>query len=126
MLTDEQLSWLFHNRISHHNGFSCNRTMRENMSDPPYICCGKSEIIHGKLIITKSCGEPCTFVCKEAYALAQDIEMIKTHEKFIEEARQIKRTDFTMSHPVKDSDLHHEEHFTCCEQENACEQDEGA
>jgi hypothetical protein len=86
-MTDEQLLWIFRNRLSSHNGFGCGRTRRENGCLPDFRCEGQTSIIAGRLKYTGTCGEPCSFICNDADALQKDIDLVQQYAALIDEAR---------------------------------------
>lgn len=87
-MTDEQLVWIFNNRLSSNNGFSCNRILRENGCPPDYICEGQTTIVNGHLKYNGTCGEPCSFICDNAQELQKDIDTLQQYAKIIDEARK--------------------------------------
>lgn len=80
MLTDKQLTWLFENRLSSHNGFKC--------SNLDNVCRCTTIIIDGRLTFDGNfCGEPCSFL-KDATALSESINEVKLYEQYIQEAKE--------------------------------------
>ncbi len=86
-MTDEKLTWLFHNRLSSHNGFVCGRIRRENGCLPEFRCEGQTTIVNGRLKYTGTCGEPCSFICDDANALQKEIDLVQQYASVIDEAR---------------------------------------
>lgn len=87
-LTDAQLTWLFTKHLSNHNGFQCCRRLTENgIPETAYICQGKTKIVEGKLKYENTCGEPCSFVCKDADRLRQEIEHVQAIDEYCRVAR---------------------------------------
>lgn len=82
-ITDHQLYWLHRERITSHNGFSCNRRMGYDGS----VCEGTMSIINGKLKYDGTCGEPCSFICRDAQALQDSINNVIQMDRLITEAK---------------------------------------
>lgn len=88
-MNDAQLTWIFKNRLSSHNGFRCGRHLMENgVKGTEYICEGKTSIINGRLKYTGTCGEPCSFICDDANSLQDEIDTVIRISKIIDEARK--------------------------------------
>lgn len=87
-MTDEQLTWLFRNRLTSHNGFGCNRLLQGGPLYPGAPRCeGQTSIVKGRLKYTGTCGEPCSFICDDADALQKDIDLVLQYARVIDEAR---------------------------------------
>lgn len=87
-LTDAQLYWLFSRRLSHHNGFSCNRRLTENgVAGNERVCEGRAAILNGKLKVQGGCGEPCSYICDDTQALGKALEKIIFYDDTIMEAK---------------------------------------
>lgn len=92
-MTDEQLTWIFQHRLSHHNGFRCCRLLMGSALYPGAPRCeGQTTIVKGRLRYTGTCGEPCSFICDDADALQKDIDTLLRHAKIIDDARQPRRS----------------------------------
>lgn len=89
-MTDEQLTWIFQNRLSSHNGFKCCRLLKGCALYPSAPRCeGQTIIIKGRLRFTGTCGEPCSFICDDADSLQKDISTLLQYAKVIDESRGI-------------------------------------
>lgn len=88
-LTDAQLHWLFAHRLSHHNGFSCNRRLTENgAAGTERICDGRATILNGKLKVHGGCHEPCSYICEDTRDLAMTLNKIVSLDELIMEAKR--------------------------------------
>jgi hypothetical protein len=87
-LSDDQLTWLLKNRVLSHNGFRCSRVLIENgVPSTRHVCEAISTVQGGTLKVHATCGEPCSFVCKNTYELQQELERIQFYQRIIDEAR---------------------------------------
>lgn len=89
-MTDEQLAWIFQNRLSSHNGFKCCRLLMGSAIYPGAPRCeGQTTIVKGRLRYTGTCGEPCSFICDDADSLQKDIDTLLQYARVIDDARRI-------------------------------------
>ena len=86
-VTDECLIECF-TWVSDHNGRHCCRVLRENGVAPSTTCSGRSTIKNGKVVLSNTCGEPCSFVCEDAQAFSIEVERIKQYSVLISRAIQ--------------------------------------
>jgi hypothetical protein len=91
-LTDAQLTWAFSHYLSHHNGFSCGAYHWTSLSgairESSYrYCAGKADIVGGRIKLSFTCGEPCSFVCKSTGKFKEALDQLVLYDKIIEEAK---------------------------------------
>lgn len=89
-MKDSELTWIFTERLSSHNGFRCGRRLSDGVTGTEYTCEGRTYISNGRLQYTGTCREPCLFICNNAYALQQAIDNVIQMTKVIDEARKEK------------------------------------
>ena len=88
-LTDVQLTWLFTERLSNSNGTRCGRVLFKNgVTGTQIICGGRSKIVNGRVKLHDTCGEPCSFVCKDTDKFSTEVERVVLYDRLITEARE--------------------------------------
>lgn len=67
---------------------ACNRRLDENgVAGTQYICSGHLKISGGKMSFAETCGEPCTYICKEAQRFQDTLDYILRIVRNINEIR---------------------------------------
>lgn len=90
-MKDSELTWIFQERLTSHNGFRCGRQLSDNgVRGTEYTCEGRTTIVNGRLKYDGTCGEPCSFICEDASALQHDIDHVIDVAKIIDEAKNQK------------------------------------